>query len=264
MLVDLDVEEPNDHLFIKGKLTLIKDQHRYVPVWNEKNCVHCGNCRNVCEFNAIAQLPEIVLVYPELCHSCFACAELCDQQALEMIKSKMGVMKRFKISDHLSLVESTLNIGEISAVPLIKQTREYVNSMFSDDTLKILDCPPGTSCPVIESVKHANLVILVTEPTWFGLHDLQLAAETMQQLKQKFIVVINKYEKGNTLIEDYCQDNNFLIGGRIPLKREIAELASEGEMLYTAIPEVKREINNIIAAVYSVTEHHERNYSNIG
>jgi MinD superfamily P-loop ATPase len=184
------------------------------------------------------------MVFPELCHSCFACSELCPTNSLPMIENKMGELKHFK-TDSFDFVESRLTIGEEQAVPLIKQTLKFIDSKFNDDFIKIYDAPPGTSCPVIEATKDADFVILITEPTPFGLNDVILAIETMQELKKDFGVVINRYGLGNADIEKYCKENNISVLAKIPNKREIAELYSKGELLWDKIPEVKTELEKI-------------------
>jgi len=228
------------------------------------------------------------MVFPELCHSCYACSELCPTNSLPMIATKMGELKHFK-TDTFDFIESRLIIGEEQAVPLIKQTLKYidkkfydknntnltdensassrlaksekaeftnVNEHFSDEyneeidafsqvTIKIYDSPPGTSCPVMEATKDADFVILITEPTPFGYNDLVLAIETMQELKKKFGVVINRYGIGNNDIEKYCSKHKIPILAKIPNKREIAELYSKGELLWDKIPEVRIELEKI-------------------
>ena len=203
VLTDLDVEEPNSGLFISGKILHEEDKYKMIPEWKKDECILCGNCQKVCNFNAVMKLGEMILVFPELCHGCYACSELCPTKSLPMIPKKMGELKHYK-SGNLDFIESKLIIGEEQAVPLIKQTLDYVDDNFPVKTIKIFDAPPGTSCPVIEATKDADLILLVTEPTPFGLHDLILAIETMKELKKDmgvkeydtFISVdINHYKK---------------------------------------------------------------------
>jgi MinD superfamily P-loop ATPase len=241
VLVDLDVEEPNSGLFINAKLIHKEDQFKMVPDWIEDRCALCGLCQKVCNFNAVIQMGKLIMVFPELCHGCYACSELCPTNALPMIPKKMGELKHFR-GDNLHFVESRLDIGEEQAVPLIKQTHQYINKLFTDDFLKIYDSPPGTSCPVIESTKDADYVILVTEPTPFGLHDLKLAVETMKELKKDFGVVINRFGIGNDDVLKYCEDEQIQVLAKIPNDRRIAELYSEGKLIYKEFPEVKTEL----------------------
>ncbi len=156
----------------------------------------------------------------------------------------MGELTHFQ-KDNLTFVESRLDIGQEQAVPLISQTNEYIDKHLHIEALKIYDSPPGTSCPVIEAVKNANFVILVTEPTPFGLHDLKLTVDTMIELKKKFGVVINRYGIGNDDVLEYCNKENIPVLAKIPNDRFIAELYSRGELVYDNIPEVKKQLENI-------------------
>jgi MinD superfamily P-loop ATPase len=170
-----------------------------------------------------------------------------------MIPLKMGELAHYK-KGNLDFIESRLEIGQELAVPLIAQTIDYVNEKFSDKYIKIYDSPPGTSCPVIEATKDADFVILVTEPTPFGLNDLKLAVETMQELKKEFGIVINRNGLGNAGVEIYCEENNFPILAKIPNSKEIARLYSNGNLIYHQIPEMKASLEKIKQHIYKVRE----------
>jgi len=246
VLTDLDVEEPNSALFLKTELVHAEDKFKMIPEWNKIDCTLCGNCQNVCNYHAVIKIVDMIMVFPELCHSCYACSELCPTSSLPMIAKKMGELKHFK-TDNFDFVESRLTIGEEQAVPLIKQTLKYIEEKFGNkEIIKLFDSPPGTSCPVMEATKDADFIILITEPTPFGYNDLILAIETMQELKKEFGVVINRYGIGNNDIEKYCKEKNIPILAKIPNKREIAELYSKGELLWDKIPEVKEELLKIV------------------
>ncbi len=246
VLSDLDVEEPNSGLFIQGELIHQEDKYKMIPHWEEDPCTLCGICQKVCNYHAIIQLGTQILVFPELCHSCYACSELCPVDALPMQKQKMGELKHYK-QKNFNFVESRIIIGEEQAVPLIKQTVEYIDEHFDDSVIKIYDSPPGTSCPVLEATKEADFVILVTEPTPFGLHDLKLAVDTMLELKKDFGVVINRFGIGNKNVEKYCEEDNIPILAKIPNSRKIAELYSNGKLAYNEVPEMKVELDKIYA-----------------
>ncbi|RLD76337.1 MAG: ATPase [Bacteroidetes bacterium] len=246
VLSDLDVEEPNSGLFIKARVLHEEDKFKMVPEWKEDQCTLCGICQEVCNFHAVIQLGEMIMVFPELCHGCYACSELCPADTLPMVPKKMGMLKHLR-NDKLSFIESRLDIGEEQAVPLIKQSHDYVDEHFRDDILRIYDSPPGTSCPVIEVTKDVDFVILVTEPTPFGLHDLKLAVETMKELKKAFGVVLNRHGIGNDGVLRYCEDEGIPVLAKIPNDRKIAELYSEGKLIYNEVPEVKRELDKIVA-----------------
>ncbi len=251
VLSDLDVEEPNSGLFIKGDSVHKEDKFKMIPVWEEDKCTLCGICQKVCNFHAVIQLGSQIMVFPELCHGCYACSELCPVEALPMVPKKMGELKEFKNGD-ISFIESRLIIGEEQAVPLIAQTQEYVEKNFSEDIIKLFDSPPGTSCPVIEAVKDVDFVILITEPTPFGFHDMKLAAETVKELKKDFAVVINRYGIGNNDVIDYCERENIPILAKIPNNRKIAELYSKGEIIYTHVPEMKDELEKIKNYIFNL------------
>ncbi len=244
VLVDLDVEEPNSGLFIKGDLVHTEEKFKMTPEWIEDKCSLCGICQEVCNFHALIQLGTQIMVFPELCHGCYACSELCPTNALPMTPKKMGNLKHFQIGN-LSFVESRLDIGEEQAVPLISQTQKYIEKHFQKNTIKLFDSPPGTSCPVIEATKDANFVILVTEPTPFGLHDLSLAVDTIRELKKNFGVVINRFGIGNNDVIDYCKKEKIPILAKIPNSRKAAELYSHGALIYNEIPEIKQQLENI-------------------
>jgi MinD superfamily P-loop ATPase len=248
VLTDLDVEEPNCGLFIKGEPVRAEDKFKMIPLWKGE-CRLNGVCQEVCNFHAILQLGKEIMVFPELCHSCYACSELCPDSVLPMRAQKMGELKHFQ-NGSLSFVESRLLVGQQQAAPLIAQTKEYIEEYFTDSFIKIYDSPPGTSCPVIEAIKNSDFIILVTEPTPFGLHDLKLAVETTRQLHKEFGVVINRYGIGNDDVLDYCRVENIPVLSKIQNDRRIAELYSRGELVHKKIPEVRQELINIEKYLY--------------
>ncbi len=244
ILVDLDVEEPDSGLFIRGKLHHKENIYRYVPVWIKNRCTFCYKCAKLCNFNAIVQLPEQVLIFPELCHSCYVCSDFCPDQALKMEKKVTGKLSYYK-SSNLNFIESMLEIGEPSAVSLIDQTKEWSDKQFPDAAIFIYDCPPGNSCPVIESIANTDFVILVTEPNAPGLHDLKIAVATVQKMNLQFGVVINKHGSGNSDVEYFCLNNNIRIIGKISYKREIEEIYSKGKFIYPDSAIFKNELEQI-------------------
>jgi len=161
-----------------------------------------------------------------------------------MVPTKMGVLKHFK-ADQLNFIESKLDIGQEQAVPLISQTIHYIDDNFDKSYIKLFDAPPGTSCPVIEATKEADFIILITEPTPFGLHDLTLAVDTMRQLEKEFAVIINRYGIGNDGVIEYCQKENIKLIAKLPNDRKIAELYSRGELIYPHIPEFASELKKV-------------------
>lgn len=253
VLVDLDVEEPNSGLFFDGKLIHEEDNHNMTPNWDESQCTLCGLCQDVCNFNVIIQLGTSILVYPKLCHSCCACSELCPVNSLPMTPTKIGVLRDYQLGN-LHYVESRLNIGEEQAVSSIAKTKKYVADKYGDVSIHIFDSPPGTSCPVMEATKDADYVILITEPTPFGFHDLKLAVETMQTLGKTFGVVINRDGIGDDEVINYCEAKDIEVLAKIPNSRKIAEMYSNGELIYPAFPEVKSALDNILEHCQSIKE----------
>lgn len=256
VLTDLDVEEPNSGLFITGENVVKEDKFKMVPEWIEDKCDGCGICQSSCKFNAVLQFGEFISIIPELCHSCYACSELCPTDALPMIPKKMGELTHQRLGN-LSLVESQLLIGEEHSVPLISQTNKYVNENFSNVEVQLFDSPPGTSCPVIEATKNVDFVILITEPTPFGLHDLKLAADTMREMKKEFGVVINRFGIGNDDVINYCINSGIEIIAKFPNDRKIAELYSKGELLYLKIPEFAKQLEKVKIYIDDLIEEFE-------
>ena len=257
VLVDLDVEEPNSGLFFDGTLIHEEENYNMTPNWDKKLCTLCGLCQEVCNFNAIIKLGTSILVYPKLCHSCYACSELCPVNALPMEPTQIGILRDYQLGK-LHYVESRLNIGEEQSVSSIAKTKRYVADKYAHLSLAIYDSPPGTSCPVMEATKDADYVILITEPTPFGLHDLKLAVETMQELKKPFGVVINRDGIGDDEVVKYCTAEGIDILAKIPNNRQIAELYSKGNLIYPAFPEVKTALDNILEHCLFIKEGAQR------
>ncbi len=244
ILTDLDVEEPNSGLFFNGELIDKEIIYKHIPEWNEGTCTFCGNCQEVCNFNAVIKLANHIQVFPQLCHSCFACSECCPSFSLKMIPKRIGILRKYQ-TGKLIFVESRLDIGQEQAVPLIAQTKNYIDKNYGHGILGLFDSPPGTSCPVIEVTKNADFVILVTEPTPFGFHDLKITVETMGKLNRNFGVVINRYGIGNDDVINYCQREGIQILGKIPNNRQVANLYARGNLIYNKIPEVYNELKKI-------------------
>jgi MinD superfamily P-loop ATPase len=245
-LTDLDVEEPNSGLFFQGEKVQKQDIMKQIPDWQKESCTFCNRCKEVCNFNAIALLPESVLVFPELCHSCYACVELCPENALPMKPVKSGKISQYRIQA-LNFVEGKINVGEQQAVPAIKETKKFAYQLNSQG-IHLYDAPPGTSCPVIETTKDADFVVLVTEPTPFGLHDLKLSVATMRKMDKRFGVVINRHGIGNREVETYCNDEEITVLGKIPDSREIAAKYSRGETIWE-MREVQSELKKIFQTI---------------
>lgn len=252
LLMDLDVEEPNSGVFIKGELLDQQRMFRMVPHWDKETCNQCGKCPALCNYKAILKLGERILVLPELCHSCYACSELCPTGALPMQPEPLGMLRSYELGN-LSFVESKLDIGVEMASPLISQSINHADKNYSACSYQFLDCPPGTSCSVISATKTADYVILITEPTPFGLYDLSLAVDTMRHLGKPFAVVVNRYGIGNDDVFAYCETEHIPVWASIPNQRRIAELYSKGEVLNEVVPEISEAMDKILAALKEVS-----------
>jgi MinD superfamily P-loop ATPase len=248
LLVDLDVEEPNDFIFIKGTTESLSHYYKMIPAWDETKCTLCSICSSSCKYHAVVQLGNFIAVFGELCHSCYACSELCPVNALPMQPHKTGDVKTLS-SGNLVLIEGRLEIGEEQAVPLIRHIYGLVDKNYKNFCIQILDSPPGTSCPVVAATRDADFVIIVTEPTPFGLNDLKLAVETIEKLGKPMGVVINRYGIGNNDVEKYCEQVQLPVLTRIPFKREIATYYSRGEMVFDVVKEVEISLQEIMAHI---------------
>ncbi len=225
-LLDGDVEEPNCHLFLNPSIVSTEEVTVSIPEVVPEKCTACGICADVCEFSAIIVIKDQVLVFPELCHSCGACWRFCPEDALVEKKKPIGRIERGTASG-IRFVHGFLNIGEIMTPAVISRVKEERN----DGDICILDAPPGTSCPVIEAVKDADFVLLVTEPTPFGLYDLRLAVDMVRQMGVSFAVAVNRSTIGDDRVNAYCREENIPILVEVPDDRRIAEAYSRGRLI---------------------------------
>ena len=235
-LLDCDVEAPNAHLFLDPTIERQADVALPVPVVDDQKCTGCGVCVEACEFNAIGSIGSGVLVFPELCHGCGACWKLCPEDAIAKGERKVGSVG----SGHARAIafhHGWLRVGEALSPPVVKAVKDLARG--ADFT--IFDAPPGTSCPVVETVRGVDAVVLVTEPTPFGLHDLELAAEMVKALGLSASVVINKVGIGDGAVEEFCASRSLPILLRLPFDRRIAEAYSRGKLLVEAIPELRAD-----------------------
>ena len=231
-LIDCDVEEPNDHIFLKPTFTKKERVSIPIPKVDEEKCTHCGKCAEVCAYNAIAAMKKKVLVFPELCHGCGACSYLCPEDAISEIDKEVGVVE-IGYSDSIQFAHGKLNVGEVMAPPVIRKVKELINP----EGTVIIDVSPGTSCPVVESIRGSDFCLLVTEPTPFGLNDLILAVEVLRKLDIPSGVVLNRVGVGDKKVEEYCLRENIPILLTIPLDTQIASYYSRGIPLVEGIPQ---------------------------
>jgi MinD superfamily P-loop ATPase len=252
-LIDCDVEEPNSHLFLSPTITQVTSVGIPVPRINESKCTYCGKCAQVCEYHAIAVILKNVLVFDELCHGCGACPYLCPEKAIFEVEREIGIVQEGN-ANGINFINGVLNIGEPMASPLIRRVKQKVQK----ERMVVLDAPPGTACPVIESVKGSDFCLLVTEPTPFGLHDLELAVGMLEKLGIPKGVVVNKADIGDRGVWDYCTMKNIPILMEIPLDRKIAESYSKGVAMVTENPSYIPKFLNLIEKVEDLHESSRR------
>ena len=239
-LLDCDVEEPNSHLFIQPSIEGVRTITTPVPEVDKEKCTLCGKCADICQFKAIVVIADTVLTFPEMCHSCGGCVEVCPEKAITETERELGVIENGH-RDALEFVHGKLRIGEAMAPPLIKKVREYTR----ENMLTIIDAPPGTSCPVIASMKNADFILLVTEPTPFGLNDLKLAVGAVRILGIPCVLVINRSDTGDDQVRQYVEEEKLPVLMEIPFDRRIAEAYSRGEMIVEIYPEWKERFREM-------------------
>jgi MinD superfamily P-loop ATPase len=229
--LDCDVEEPNGHIFLRPDIEESLDVTIGVPEVDTAKCNECGKCGELCQYSAIICLKGTVMTFEQLCHSCGGCMAVCPQGAISEKQRKIGIAE-FGRTDGAYFGHGKLNIGAVQTPALIK----YVKQRAIDNAVVILDAPPGTSCPVVEAVKGSDLVLLVTEPTPFGLNDLELAVGMVRELKIRFAVAINRCDIGDDRVIHYCRRENIEIVLEMPNDRLIAEAYSQGIKIIDALP----------------------------
>jgi MinD superfamily P-loop ATPase len=235
-ILDCDVEEPNVHLFLRPQMEKTRIITTPVPEVDMEKCTLCGKCGEICQFRAIVLIGETVLPFVEMCHSCGGCMEVCPEKAITETTRELGFVQSGR-RNGVEFVHGKLRVGEAMSPPLIKAVRAYARP----ELLTIIDAPPGTSCPVISAMKGVDFVLLVTEPTPFGLHDLKLAVGAVRILDIPCGLVINRSDMGDEGVLNYAKAENIPVLMEIPFDRKIAEAYSRGDMIVTAMPEMKEK-----------------------
>ena len=243
-LIDCDVEEPNSHLFLNPHIEKSEEVYVPRPRVDFDKCTYCGECAKICRFSAIVVVKEHVLVFPELCHGCGGCSKVCPEEAISEIPKSIGILEQGE-SHPLRFIHGRLKVGETMSPPLIKAARALAN----ENGVVIIDSPPGTSCPVIASIRGSDFCILVTEPTPFGLNDLELAVEVVLELGIPSGVVINRSDIGDLTVKEFCERRGIPILLEIPEDRQIAEAYSRGEMMIDVLPEYKVKFLELFATI---------------
>lgn len=249
-ILDCDVEEPNAHIFLKPVVKETKKIMAPVPEVDEAKCTYCGKCADICRFKAIIVLGKTILTFPEMCHSCGGCMEVCPAGAVSEAGRELGVIETGN-RNGVEFVHGKLKVGEAMSPPLIRMVRSFTKP----ELLTIIDAPPGTSCPVMTSMKGSDFILLVTEPTPFGLHDLKLAVEAVRILGIPHGLVINRSDIGDGQVKDYAAKNKIKILMEIPYSRKIAEAYSIGQLIIDAMPQWREKFLALNGRIKELADH---------
>jgi MinD superfamily P-loop ATPase len=239
--VDCDVEEPNGHLFFKPEIVKTEQVKVKMPRVNDVRCVGCRICTDFCHYNALAYVADKVLLFEEVCHSCGGCKLLCPVEAISEVDKEIGKIQVGKRNGHL-IYTGTLNIGEATGVPIINRLNQKVKE--SEETVYI-DCPPGSACVVMESIKEADYCVIVAEPTIFGVHNMKMVHELVEKFNKPLGIVINKSYSDDNPAKVYCKENGLNILGEIPYSKELGYVNSKADIVALELPEYKNLFEGI-------------------
>jgi len=248
-LLDCDVEEPNAHLFLNPVFQQKEPVFAPVPQIDLEKCTFCKKCMDICRFGALAVLKKDVMIFENLCHSCGGCFEVCPENAVIEKKRTLGIIGHGSVNG-MSFINGRLDVGQVMVPPIIKKVRSYTNP----DLITIIDAPPGTSCPVIAAMNKADMILLVTEPTPFGLHDLKLAVDTVKILDIPCGIVINRAGIGNDEVNKYAEKENIPILMEIPFDKKIAQIYSNGQMIVDELPEYREKFLALFQKIAQLIE----------
>jgi MinD superfamily P-loop ATPase len=264
LFLDCDVEAPNAHLFLAPSFEWREEVGILIPQVDESRCTFCGRCAEVCQFHAIAVIGRKTLVFPELCHGCGSCSLVCPEGAIGERLDGMGVLEAGPTPAGIAFARGVLNVGEPMAVPIIRQLKKRLieadgrRPIHDGEAMKreavIVDAPPGTSCPVVEAACGADFVLLVTEPTPFGLHDLRLMVEVARELNIPAGVVINRDGIGDARVDRFCEEAGLPVLMHIPLEREIGEAIAQGKPLIAIRPEYGERLRDLYRRVQDLVD----------
>ena len=250
--VDLDVEEPNLHLFLNPTMTGGNTASMDVPEVDESKCTQCGECAELCQFRAISVLGTVVLTFPEMCHGCGGCMAICPEKAITSGSRVLGEISWGRARD-AGFLMGKLRVGEAMSPPLMRAVKRKLDSMAeSAGRDVIIDAPPGVSCPAVNAVMDSDVIVLVTEPTPFGLYDLKLAHEAFRPLGIPMGVVVNRAGLGNSEVFEFCASAGLDILATIPYERAIAEAYSDGRIIAETSPELARQFRDLAKKILSL------------
>lgn len=243
-IIDTDVEEPNQHIFLKPLIEEETPVYTEFPVVDQEKCTLCGKCEELCKYSAIIVGKKQVVIFDKSCHDCGGCKIVCKPGAITYKKREIGKIYEGKAYNKV-FKYGKLNVGELSGVKIINKLKEISEN---EETL-FIDCPPGTSCSTVAAIEDSDFGIIVVEPTPFGVSDMKMVVSMLRNMNKKFAVVINKAGLGDNEIYDYCKDENITIIGEVPFDKEVAKLYAKGEMASEKLPKYKIEFEKIFDRV---------------
>ncbi len=226
--VDCDVEEPNGYLFLKPKNIQEKQVNVRLPRVDKNLCNGCRKCVEMCKFNALSYIKKGLMIFDDVCHSCGGCILVCPENALNEKEKSIGKIQK-GISNDITSLTGILNTGEATGIPIIRELLDEIKS--NNESEIFIDCPPGSACIVMESIKDADYCVLVAEPTLFGAHNLNMVYELVKLFKKPFGVVLNKCLDYENPSEEFCKKNNIKILAKIPFDKNLGELNSNAEII---------------------------------
>lgn len=248
--VDLDVEEPNLHLFLKPQVSGRETVFMEVPTADESRCTHCRACAELCQFKAVSVLGTVLLLSPEMCHGCGGCIAVCPEKALSAGRRELGEIVWGRADGRIGFWMGRLRVGEAMSPPLMRAVMARIAAAGRPEGPDlIIDAPPGVSCPAVNAVLPSDVILLVAEPTPFGFHDFTLAHEAFAPLGKPMGVVVNRAGLGDRSVTDYCRDRGLPILAEIPFDRRLAEAYAQGRVLAEALPEMHARFTGLAAAL---------------
>lgn len=268
--IDCDVEEPNGYLFFKPEEIIEENVSVKIPEVNKELCSGCRKCVDFCKFNALAFIKKAPIVFGDICHSCGGCSLLCPENAITEKDKVIGKIEKGK-SQGIDVYTGILNTGEVSGVPIIEklleENRKYSsngelsNNIEENEKLSIIDCPPGSACIVMESIKDADFCVLVAEPTAFGAHNLEMVYELVSLFGKPFGVVLNKCLDGENPSEEFCKEKGIKILGRVPFEKELGGLNSNAKIAARESERYNKLFKNILETVKGEVQHERASYT---
>ena len=268
--IDCDVEEPNGYLFFKPEEIVEENVSVKIPEVDKELCSGCRKCVDFCKFNALAFIKKAPIVFGDICHSCGGCSLLCPENAITEKDKVIGKIEKGK-SQGMDVYTGILNTGEVSGVPIIEKlleenrksssNGEVSNNIEGNERLSIIDCPPGSACIVMESIKDADFCVLVAEPTAFGAHNLEMVYELVSLFGKPFGVVLNKCLDGENPSEEFCKEKGIKILGRVPFEKELGEVNSNAKIAARESEKYNRLFKNILETVKGEVQHERASYT---